>query len=271
MNDKDCAHFLQWSLPKLRMQWRGFRKVRGQVCKRITARLRELELPDVEAYRSYVESNGDEWAVLDSFCRITISHFYRDREVFRFLGQEVIPELSGAALAQGDKELRCWSIGCASGEEPYTLALIWDLAVVRLFPSLKIRILATDADPVMIERAEDGCYAMSSLKDLPQEWTTLAFARQGDRYCIRAEERGKVAFLVQDIRKSAPEDRFSIILCRNLVFTYFDETLQRELLARLQGKLFAGGALVIGIHESLPTWSEGFAAWPGCPGVYRFR
>ena len=138
MKDSDCVEFLQWSLSRLRMRWQGFRKVRGQVCKRIERRLHELGLPDVAAYRMFLETNDDEWAMLDSLCNITISRFYRDREVFRFLEQEVLVTLSDDALARGESVLRCWSIGCASGEEPYTLALLWDLVMARRFPALSL-------------------------------------------------------------------------------------------------------------------------------------
>ncbi len=251
------------------MRWPGFRKVRGQVCKRINARLRELGVPDFEAYRSHLEVNNDEWAVLDSFCRIPISRFYRDRSLFQFLERDVLVKLSELTVSRGDNELRCWSIGCASGEEPYTLALLWIASLQATFPGMDIRITATDVDPTMIERAKAGCYSQGSLRELPRDWLAQAFIREGNRYCIRAGEREKTSFLVQDIRRAAPEGLFHLILCRNLVFTYFDEALQREMLARLRDKLYEGGALIIGIKESLPTGFAGFTAWPGSPGVYR--
>jgi len=269
MKDHDCIQFLQSSLPRLRMRWQGFRKVSGQVCKRIDRRMRELGLADLAAYRSFLENNSDEWATLDSLCRVTISRFYRDREVFRLLEQIVLVKLSEDAIARGDKELRCWCIGCASGEEPYTLAVLWDLGTGRHFPSIKIRILATDADRTMIERAQEGCYASSSLADLPLEWTARAFVRRGELYCIKDEERESVSFLVQDIRRAGPEEMFHLILCRNLAFTYFDEELQQEVLARLRDKLNARGVLVVGSHERLPSDAAGFLPWPGIPGVYR--
>jgi len=269
MKDRDCIEFLQSSLPRLRMRWQGFRKVRGQVCKRIDRRMRELGLENIAAYCSFLENSADEWAVLDSFCRVTISRFYRDREVFRFLEQVVLVKLSGDAIALGDKELRCWSIGCASGEEPYTLAVLWDLGTGRHFPPIKIRILATDADENMIERAREGCYASSSLAGLPLEWTARAFVRRGELYCIKDEERESVSFHMQDIRKAEPEEMFHLILCRNLAFTYFDEELQQEVLVRLRDKLHARGFLVVGSHERLPSDTAGFLPWPGIPGVYR--
>lgn len=271
MTDQDCVLFLKWSLPQLRMRWNGFRKVRRQVCKRIDRRLHELGLVDAAAYRSFLEQNRDEWEVLDSLCRVTISRFYRDREVFRLLEQEVLLRLCEAVIAQGETELRCWSIGCASGEEPYTVAMLWDLGVGRLFPAIKISILATDADLSMIERAKEGCYSQGSLRNLPSGWMKSAFVQVGDRFCVGPEERRKVNFLEQDIRTEEPEGLFHLILCRNVAFTYFDKELQKEILTRLHDKLHDHGALVAGIHEALPSGFLGFLPWTGGPGIYRKR
>ena len=85
MNDRECIGFLQWALPKMRMRWSGFRKVRGQVCKRVSRRMAVLALPDATAYRAYLEVTPDEWITLATLCRVTISRFYRDRGVFDHL------------------------------------------------------------------------------------------------------------------------------------------------------------------------------------------
>ena len=77
MKDSDCVDFLQWALPRLGLRWPGFRKVRKQVCKRVDRRLRELGVPDAKTYRDFLEKHREEWSVLDSFCRIPISRFYR--------------------------------------------------------------------------------------------------------------------------------------------------------------------------------------------------
>ncbi len=107
MNDEECVRFLQWALPKLHLRWAGFRKVRRQVCKRIDRRLSELELTDTDAYRLYLESHPIEWESLDSFTRITISRFYRDRYVFDFLKRETLPALASLAQLRSESELRC--------------------------------------------------------------------------------------------------------------------------------------------------------------------
>jgi len=267
--DRDCIEFLKWSLPRLRMRWQGFKKVRSQVCKRISRRLAELGLQNVSAYRQILEKNTAEWERLDSLCIVTISRFYRDRDVFLFLEKEVLAALWRDAEAHGERELRFWSIGCAAGEEPYTLALLGDLAMADKYPALLITILATDLDPVMIRRAEEGCYKSSSYTGLPAEWRKLAFLRKGELSCIREEVRRRVTFLVQDIRETVPEERFHLILCRNLAFTYFDPSLQREVLERINERLLPGGALVIGIHETLPEGYSSLKPWPGGRGIFR--
>ncbi len=269
MTDQDCIQFLKWSLPQLRMRWKGFRKVRGQVCKRIDRRLDALGLTDLAGYRALLEQNRDEWNVLDSLCRVTISRFYRDREVFRCLEQEVLVRICEEVNAQGGMELRCWSVGCASGEEPYTLAMLWDMGIGSLYQTMKISIFATDADPNMIERAKAGCYDPGSFSGLPPNWRANAFVHDRNRFCVRPEERDKVVFLEQDVRAAVPEGLFHLVLCRNLAFTYFDDELQNEVLARLHGKLHDRGFLVVGIHEELPSGATGFQHWPGCPGIYR--
>ncbi len=269
MKDQECIQFLQWAFPRLRMRWQGFRKVRGQVCKRVARRLRELGLPDVSAYQAHLEHNPPEWTVLDSLCRITISRFSRDREVFQFLEREVLPKLAGLSRSRGDRELRCWSIGCASGEEPYTLALLWTASLKSTFADMGMKVIATDADRGMIERAKKGCYSLSSVRELPRERLDTWFIKTGDGYCVKETVRGTVEFLEEDIRAAAPEDTFHLILCRNMAFTYFDGPLQREVLGKIREKLLPRGSLVIGSHESLPSGAEGFEPWPGKPGIYR--
>jgi chemotaxis protein methyltransferase CheR len=269
MNDAECVQFLQKNLPRLHLRWPGFRKVRRIVCKRIDRRLKELGLFGIDAYRAYLESNPVEWKVLDAFFRIPISRFYRDRELFQFMEQEVLSRLSETAIASGESILRCWSLGCASGEEPYTLAILWRRSLTSQFPTLAIRILATDAEPEMIARAERGCYPASSLKELPEPWRRGAFLPSGEEFCIKPVYREPVTFLWQDIREGAPRGPFHLILCRNLLFTYFDEALQRMLLRTILERLVSGGAFVIGPMENLPGGDFGLEAWSRRAGVYR--
>lgn len=268
MTDLDCVGFLQWALPRLRMRWDGFRKVRRQVCKRIERRRRELGLIDLASYRSYLQERPEEWAVLDGLCRVTISRFYRDRRTFSSLERAVLPELAAGVLADKSKALGVWSVGCGSGEEPYTVALLWELALAHLFPLIRLEILATDSDPAMLRRARQACYGASSLKELPERWRKQGFVEREGVSCLRPEYKRSVRLLEHDVRAEPPGGPFSLILCRNLVFTYFEPDLQREVCRHFAASLLPHGALVIGGHEALPEVAP-FSPWPNAPSVYR--
>ncbi len=269
MRDVEGVQFLQWCLPRLHLHWIGYRKVRRRVYKRISARLQSLELHSLADYRSYLEIHPEEWDILDSFCWIPISRFYRDKDVFEFLEQDVLPSLARQALAQSESVLRCWSIGCAAGEEPYSLSLLWKLKLQARFPTVQLIILATDIDDQAIARAQQGCYPPSSLRDLPEGWRTQGFDHTAEGSCIKTEFRKSVTLLVQDIRQAVPEETFHLVMCRYSVFTYFDAPLQSKTLQQFAGRMLRGGALVVGKNETLPNGEFELAPWSEKEGVYR--
>lgn len=269
MKDADCCGFLQWALPQLGLCWSGYRKVRRQVCKRVDRRLHALGLPDVAAYRRRLESHPGEWLRLESMCAIPISRFYRDRSVFEALECQVLPALAAMAIARGDGRLRCWTAGSASGEEPYSLAILWQLALADRYPQLELRVLATDNSPQLLERARIGCYGRGSVKALPPKWLEQAFELSHSRYCIREQFRRAVEFERQDLRAVTPEEEFDLVLCRNLAFTYFAPGDRQRTLERLGTTLKPGGALVIGLHERLPSEVSWLSPWPETRAIFR--
>ncbi|HET6515875.1 MAG TPA: CheR family methyltransferase [Thermodesulfovibrionales bacterium] len=270
MKDTGCTEFLQWSLPRLRLRWEGFRKVRKQICRRINRRIEELGISGFSAYRDYLARNPNEWQVMDVLCGVTISRFYRDRKVFEVLRDRVLPELAKNIMDEGGTELRCWSAGCSSGEEPYTLQIIWNVCVLPLLHrEISLRIVATDINERLLELARQGCYRLSSLRDLPQDLREQAFTSSGDIYSIRSTFKEGIEFLSQDIRRRLPEGTFHLILCRNLVFTYFDGGLQRKILEGILGELTEGGVLVVGGHESLAGRAAGLKRLGDSRGIYR--
>ncbi len=260
MTDDDCVRFLQWCLPQLGLRWAGYRKVRRTVCKRVSRRMRELGLPDCAAYRQRLAAAPHEWDRLAAFCRIPISRFFRDRGVFEALGREVLPDLARRRTA-----LRAWSAGCASGEEPYSLRLLWDLELQPAFPNCRLEILATDAEPVMLRRAAEARYPAGSLKDLPAGWRDIGFDKKDEEYVLKALFRHDIAFEESDIRETLPAGPFDLVLCRNLAFTYFLADRQRAALQAIDGVLRPGGALVIGTHERLPNDGRLAQAAPHLP------
>lgn len=202
----------------------GFANFAGLLDKRIKKRARALGLDGIDAYRTWLAAHDGEWRELDAICRVTISRLYRDAPVMERLAREVLP-----------RARRVWSAGCASGEEPYTVALL----------APHVTIVASDVDGELIERAKRAEFGESSLRELPPDLRTRLAS---ERDALRA----RITFLVQDLRTEAPEGPFELVLCRNVAFTYFDVPLQREVLARIRSRLAPGGELVIGKGEKLP-------------------
>jgi chemotaxis protein methyltransferase CheR len=268
LRDADCTAFLRWALPRLGRSWSGYRKVCRLVCKRLARRLRALALADLEHYRRHLDAHADEWAHLDALCSVPISRFYRDRGVFDALGEVVLTALAREAMVQSRTTLDCWSAGCASGEEPYTIAILWGLRLQPRFPALEMRIVATDLDERVLERARAGRYATSSLRELPDDLRAAGFEPAEGEWRVRDRFRG-VDFRRQDLREAMPDGPFDLVLCRNAAFTYYEPAVQHAILQRIGDRLRPGGALVVGSHESLPDGPPAFAPWPSARATYR--
>ncbi len=128
------------------------------------------------------------------------------------------------------------SAACGAGEEPYTLAILWRLSREREFPDRRLLILATDINREQLDRALVACYTGGSLRKLPTAWIGAAFEESDGRFCLRTEFQAGVEFRQQDIRAQLPNETFDLVFCRNLVFTYFEEQLQREVASPCQAR-----------------------------------
>jgi chemotaxis protein methyltransferase CheR len=269
VTDAEFVAFLRLALPQLGLRWEGFRKVRRRVECRLARRLRALALPDLAAHRHRLETDHAEWDFFDAACRLTISRFWRDRGVFEALAQIVLPTLADLACARGERVVRCWSAGCASGEEAYSVRLAWEKRAAVSFPGLVLHVLGADADPRVLERARIACFPPGALRDLPTPWTERALERRGALYCLRFDLRGGFEFRCEDLRRRVAEESFHVVLCRNVAFTYFSDALQRDLAVRLTECIPPGGALLLGAHEQLPASLPALLPWPVAPGLLR--
>jgi len=254
MEERGAVEFLRWALPRCGYRYEGFRRVRRQVLRRLRKRCADLGLADLAAYRRHLEAEAAEWTRFDALLNVTISRFYRDRALWDLLRREILPALARRGT------VRCWSAGCASGEEPYTLAIVGR--------GLPLRILATDRNPEMLRRARAGVYRASSLRDLPTADRELAFTPTERGFRLREAFREAVRFREADVRRDLPAGPFDLVFCRYLAFTYFAEEVQREVLRNLEARLVPDGLLALGRHERLPAG----AAFERCaPGVPLFR
>jgi chemotaxis protein methyltransferase CheR len=216
-----------------------------------------LELSSIEDYQAYLLECSAEWEHLDSLCRISISRFYRDRSVFDYLEAHALPELAAQAQKHLEKRFRVWCIGCAAGEEVYTLRLLWE-SVQLDFPEVDFSILGTDVDAYQIERARIACYPESALGELPDRLRQSAFEKRNNELCLLGDFKNRVEFRVQDVRHEVPNETFSLILCRNVAFTYFEEEDQLAVAQTIHAALLPAGLLILGRHEQLPANTAGF-------------
>jgi len=250
--DKHADELLRWALPQRGLRWHGFRRNRRQVYRRLHGRIAALGLPDVAAYRRFLDEHPEEWPELDRLCRVTISRFGRDREMWTALVDDVLPRLAREA---GGQAVRAWSAGCGAGEEPYTLVIAW---AVEIEGAIGIDVLATDIDTVQLERANVGRYPSGALRELPDRWRVAAFDERDGEASLREAFR-TVRFAHQDLKTAPPQGPFDLVLCRNLAFSYFDEPAQRAVIAAFRSVLRTGGVLVVGGDERLPDGAVGFA------------
>lgn len=223
---------------------------KAMIHSRLSKRIIALGLVDFDSYDDYLRVNlEEEGDHLISVLTTNVTHFYREQHHFVQLQEEILPALVARARARG--RVRLWSAGCSTGPEPYSLAG----SVLRLCPEaakLDIRILATDLDPFVLERAAAGRYATEDCKTPGAEWESQIFdpgERGKAERGVRADLRELVSFRRLNLNGSWPmSGLFDVIMCRNVAI-YFDKPTQQTLWRRFADKLTEGGMLFIGHSE----------------------
>ena len=229
------------------LQWRRFR--RKGIKRKLERRIGEIGASNFQHYLQSVRTDPEEQKYLSRILTVTISRFYRDKTVFQTIGDAILRTL----LKEKDRDdLRVWSIGCASGEEPFSVGLLWKQKFEKDWPKICLSIFATDIDGLLLDRAREGKYKKSSLAEVPPEILRDFFEVQNDFYVLDRRIGEGVEFKTHDILREEPFSEMDIVFCRNLAFTYFSKTSQVEVLKKIASSLKEKGYLVIGKDESLP-------------------
>jgi len=253
----EFAEFLRRVLPPLGLAPKPHH--RRALRRKLARRLEGLGLSEWADYAALVERDAAERAALAPLLTVTISRFWRNRAFWECLAEIVLPGLCAG------EEPRAWSCGCASGEEPYSLAILWR----EVCSQRPLNLLATDLDPAVLARAAEGLYQAGSLRELPPPLRERYFAQELGGLRLGPEIRAAVTFRRHDLlREEMPEGGFDLILCRNLAFTYFGPRAQVEVARRLAAALRPGGWLAVGRKERLPEGVAGLVP-ADCPGLYR--
>ncbi len=239
--------FLKEAASSVGLQWRPFKR-RG-IERRVKNRIVQIGLSHFEEYLLKIKKDPEEQNHLSKILTVTISRFFRDQEVFQAIGYSIIPPL---LEEKNKKDFKIWSIGCASGEEPYSLSILWREKFEKLWPRIRLSILATDIDESLLERAEKGRYKKSSLKEVPVDILKSYFKMDNGFYIIDQAVRERIQFKRHDVIHEGPFSGMDVVFCRNLAFTYFSKESQMDVLKKIAGSLREKGYLAIGKEESLP-------------------
>jgi len=247
---KESMHFeefLREAAPLLGLQWRPFRK--RNIKRKVERRIAEIGLSYFEEYLLRVKKDPTEQNRLSKVLTVTISRFFRDQEVFNTIEASLIP----AIIRDRDADdLKIWSIGCASGEEPYSLSILWKEKFEKIWPQIHFSIFATDIDEKLLKRAEEGRYKKSSLKEVSDDALKGYFKMDNGFYIVDQSVRKCIEFKRHDIIHEESFSGMDMVFCRNLAFTYFSKQSQMDVLKKIARSLRENGYLVIGKDESLP-------------------
>jgi len=222
------------------------------ILRRIGRRMAVTHNRSMREYLDYLKDHPDEVGELVKAFLINVTQFFRDPNAFVSLKNDILPQVIAQARER-DRILRIWTAGCATGEEPYSLAmLLIDLLGAEL-PEWSVKIFATDLSETAITFARRGLYAENVLTGVPAEYRERFFERAEHGYRVTKALRQMVIFGQQDLTRSAPFPRIDLLLCRN-VLIYFTPELQDYVLTQFAFSLMPGGYLFLGKAETVrPT------------------
>jgi two-component system, chemotaxis family, CheB/CheR fusion protein len=210
---------------------------------------------NLEDYARLLEVSNEERNILRHDLLISVTHFFRDAEAWRYLETSVIPKL--IQQAQPAEELRFWVTACATGEEAYSLAMLVDEAIETLNKQVRFKIFATDIDKEALEKATAGIYPETIANNISTERLQRYFVRKEQSYQIIRKLREKLLFAPHDLTKDAGFTRMNLISCRN-VLIYMQPQLQQQVLRNLHFSLLPKGVLFLGEAETLGDIEEEF-------------
>jgi two-component system, chemotaxis family, CheB/CheR fusion protein len=229
---------------------------RASLARRVQKQMQSYAIEYYKDYLDYLEVHPDEFSTLFNTILINVTDFFRDASAWDYLQTETIPHLLGEKPDQSP--IRIWSAGCASGEEAYTLAMIFaKILGIESFRQ-RVKIYATDVDEDALLQARQSTYSAEEIKSIPEELQTEFFELAGDQHIFHSELRRSVIFGRHDLLQDAPISRLDLLVCRNTLM-YFNTETQARVLKRFHFALNPAGILFLGKAEMLLTHANLFA------------
>lgn len=240
----EFSDFHKWVHRELGINLSAYKPV--QLNRRIKSLMDRVGISSLEEYTKVIKNNKEERQRFLDFITINVTEFYRNPELFSDLENQIrkyiLPE---------NKNIKVWSAACSIGCEPYTLAMI----LKNINPSGRNTILATDLDNVILNKAMIGQYGEGEMKNVPDSNVKRYFNKKGDKYEIKPEIKSMVKFKKHDLILDPYEENFDLIVCRNVVI-YFNNDTKDEIYKKFSKSLKKGGLLFIGATESIYRYKE---------------
>jgi two-component system CheB/CheR fusion protein len=223
--------------------------------RRIERRKGIHQIENISSYVRFLQENPAEVDILFKELLIGVTSFFRDPEVWEKLKDKIIPEM--IREAPNRHIFRAWVTACSSGEEAYTLAMIFKEVAEKLTnqKGVSLQIFATDLDKDAIEKARAGVYSENIAGDISPERLSRFFVQENSGYRISNSIREMVVFAPQNIIKDPPFTKLDILTCRNMLI-YMEPELQRKLISLFNYSLNQDGTLVLGTAETLGVSTE---------------
>jgi chemotaxis protein methyltransferase CheR len=218
--------------------------------RRLKVRMNAVRYKSPEAYLNYVEKHPEEYRRLLSAITINVTSFFRNKATFEMIADKIIPEICKSKIERGEEKITVLCVGCATGEEPYGIAILFMEYFRRHGKSFRLKVIGTDVDKKALFTAVKGIYSQEKVVKVPKKLLERYFDAVKDGYQVTSTLKGAVIFLKKDVFTHRVHSRFDLIMCRNLLI-YFLRSYQEVVQEGFYRQLLPGGFLVLGRTESL--------------------
>ncbi|MGN6380540.1 MAG: CheR family methyltransferase [Gaiellales bacterium] len=249
----EFEHLLEFVRQERNFDFTGYK--RSSLMRRTTKRMRDLGIEGYEQYLDYLQANADEFTRLFNTILINVTSFFRDEETWTYLRNEIIPEV----VQDGDRNgsIRVWSAGCASGQEPFSVAMLLAERLGIDGFARRVKIYATDVDDEALAEGRRAEFTDRQVQTVPPDILERYFEPVGQRFSIRKELRRSVVFGRHNLATDAPISKIDLLLCRNTLM-YFSSPLQTYILDGFHFALNPNGYLVLGKSEVMLSRTDRF-------------
>lgn len=236
--------FEQWVLKEFNINLSAYKS--NQLHRRIQSLMSRVGVQSFDEYTALLKKDPAQRQRFLDFITINVTEFFRNPEIFDDLKKKIETE-----LLPTNKHLKVWSAACSIGCEPYSLGMILD----AVYPAGNHKILATDIDNTILERAKKGEFTAAEVKNVRQDQLGKYFTAVGDKYVIGQKIKNMVTFKKHDLILEKYETGFDLIICRNVVI-YFNQDVKNDIYHKFSNSLKKGGLLFVGATESIYNYKE---------------